>query len=98
MTELTPERIRDAAEVVRVVKGYLELTYIDEHDIRAYALAREVEDFKRGALLNRLVDDLIKSPTALSIGAISTDQWRRVANYLVERYPALLESSEDSND
>lgn len=98
MSELTPERIRDAAEVLRRLDtGYdvykTEYSWTPSQlDRKATILEREqAAEVKRAFRIEEIVSEL-----AADLGTVfgGSDVYWHVARALVDRYPALLEGAE----
>lgn len=91
MTELTPERIRDAAEVVAVVRKHYGIGAINEADMCTYAATQERAKLDRARELALEIWSLRYPGT--DFGTHVEKQWVRAASTLIDRYPALFESS-----
>lgn len=96
MSELTPERIRDAAEVISLY----ERLHCNEFSTLAPFLRSEADrlerdqaaEAKREKRVDELTDEVIR---ALNIAVISNMQLvNRTVRHLIARYPALADGPE----
>lgn len=90
MSGLTPERIRDAVEVLREVFVIGDLR--EEAARREREQAAEAKREKRVEALAREVHQMAW-PTDDYAGTLAPKAWPRIARGLLERYPALLEGA-----
>lgn len=95
MSALTPERIRDAAEVLRQLDtdrrpGYPEYSWMpSEVDKRAKDLEREIADEK--AKREKRVHDLAGELLGIHLGTRASGKWKDFARALLDRYPVLAD-------
>lgn len=90
MSELTPERIRDAKEVCRAL-GINGVYYSMDRAIEELEFEQAAEA-KREKRVDELTDEVIR---ALNIAVISNMQLvNRTVRHLIARYPALADGPE----
>lgn len=102
MSELTAERIRDAAEVVRLVNEAVgrerdAAQYGSSLDTYALTLQLKLDaEAKRERRIEELAEEIfaIRNPGASWTDWADQMAWRDVASALIARYPALVDGPE----
>lgn len=87
MSELTPERIRDAAEVVDLLYGNTNLV-VSAKNMRQVADRRD-----RQAKVDKRIEELAGKMRYAAITGDAGKHWESAAAWLLARYPSLLDET-----
>jgi hypothetical protein len=99
MTDLTPERVRDAAEVVQQFGWKDEAAIMREHakDMEREQAAEAKREKLTEDLANWLYQNIGKPGSPLVVTtSMYRDAWMAKARELITRYPALAEAATDA--
>ncbi|MFV8232377.1 hypothetical protein [Mycolicibacterium fortuitum] len=95
MSELTPERIRDAAEVLDALSA--QESPFATHTWAALALRERADDLERESKRKKRIDELSDEMIAIAYPDISfprvsdMQRCKNIATVLIARYPALAD-------